>query len=105
MPTPNFTQSTPPTVITDVERRVIFEHFSRRLARFRNTALLYAQAEHPSHPANSALNGPSTKEHQFLQSCQDQVNVWANSLLRDGWAACNEPGGGAMTSLACRVMF
>lgn len=100
MTEPDLTKITPPKELTDEERHTIFQHFFRRLASFRNTALLYASAEFSS--ARDSF--PAGQREKILQSCTREVNTWARDLLRDAWAACAEPGGGVVTLLQINIL-
>lgn len=83
----DLTKVTPPTELTEAERATMFEHISCRLAAHRNKAEMYAQFE--SHLAD----GNDSEKLQVRQAHDAEINRWAQALLENAWAACQEPGG------------
>ncbi|KAF8506363.1 DUF726-domain-containing protein [Hysterangium stoloniferum] len=67
--------------LTDVECLIVFEYFSRRLVDHRNLAVAYADAEQSC-----------SKNEQLRIEYVQEVDRWANEMLRQAWAACDEPG-------------
>ncbi|KAI0831271.1 DUF726-domain-containing protein [Trametes gibbosa] len=77
---------TPPQELSKADARAVFERLSRRLASFRNTAELYANAEAFSVNTGEAF---ATKD-AFV----DVLTDWAQETLKNVWLACHEPDGG-----------
>lgn len=79
---------TPPKDLSQADLTAIFSHICRRLAQYRNTAELYAQIEY----------GLSTLGEQRKATTRDnfieEIDRWAQELLKEVWFACKEPGGG-----------
>jgi hypothetical protein len=68
----------PPSELNKSDKAAIFQHFRRHIARYRNTVELYATAE-ASESSTAFLN---------------EIDTWANDLLKNAWTACNESGKG-----------
>uniref|UniRef100_A0A8H7Y2Z9 DUF726-domain-containing protein n=1 Tax=Psilocybe cubensis TaxID=181762 RepID=A0A8H7Y2Z9_PSICU len=62
---------TPPRDLSDAQKALVFEHFFRRLATYRNTAVIYAILD-------------DTNVTEFEAS----LNVWGQSLLEKAWLVC-----------------
>ena len=76
---------TPPKELSKEERAAVFEHIYRHLARHRNNADRWANAE--------AFNiQDETKKDDFYRGFVELINEWANALLKNAWMACEEPG-------------
>ncbi|KAI0928718.1 hypothetical protein AcW2_004640 [Taiwanofungus camphoratus] len=82
----DLTKVTPPTELNEAECFAVFQHVFRRLAAYRNTAVLYASAEY----SFSAL--PEEQKTYIRNSSVEEVNEWAQELLKHVWIACREPG-------------
>lgn len=62
----------PPPDLRREDKQIVFEHLFRHLAVYTNTARLYAVGE--------------SCEIKF----SEQIDIWANDLLKNAWAACDE---------------
>ncbi|KAH9854179.1 DUF726-domain-containing protein [Lenzites betulinus] len=82
----DLTKVTPPKELSEADNQAVFERLSRRLASFRNTAELYANAE------DYAVN--TKKAFETKDAFVDALNEWAQETLKNVWLACREPGGG-----------
>ncbi|KAF5373629.1 hypothetical protein D9758_000644 [Tetrapyrgos nigripes] len=84
---PNLAEVTPPSQLTESDRRNVFEHLYRRLAVTRNTAELYALTEYNL----STLPEPekTKRKEQFVR----ELNKWAQELLKAAWMVCGDPKG------------
>lgn len=83
-PKSDLSKITPPRELSDAAKLAILEHATRRLASYRNKAELYAQAEAFFAPSKRASKTPDV----FIQ----EIEKWANEMLRDLWTACQEVG-------------
>ncbi|EMD38549.1 hypothetical protein CERSUDRAFT_94077 [Gelatoporia subvermispora B] len=79
---------TPPKELGDDACSVVFQHIYRRLASYRNTAELYAIAE------CSLSSQPEQRRSRIRDDFMQQINKWAQELLKHAWLACREPGPG-----------
>lgn len=82
----DLTKVTPPKELSEADNQAVFERLSRRLASFRNTAELYANAE--------AFAVNTKKAFEKKDAFVDALNEWAQETLKNVWLACREPGGG-----------
>jgi hypothetical protein len=80
----DLTRLAPPTELTSSERNAFFRHFMSRLAAHRNHVEMYARNE-------QLLAAGSDR---IAQHVQVEINRWAQVLLENAWAACQEPGEG-----------
>ena len=80
---------TPPHDLDDGERKPFFEHFFRRLAAYRNQAVLYSVLE-------VSLSATDPKELAAKQF-ESLINDWAQVLLENAWRVVN----GAKSVGAC----
>lgn len=85
----DLTRLTPPN-FSEKEKHAVFQHFFHRLAAYRNTAELYASTEH------ILSSFPEDKKLETKDSFTHEVDQWAQGLLKNAWAACQEPGGGTV---------
>lgn len=78
-PKAELTKVIPPEGLDESQRLAAFNHFFRRLASHRDAFELYALAD-----------------VSLFQSAEQTsiIDKWAQELLRNAWAACQEPGGG-----------
>ncbi|KAL4251752.1 TMCO4 family protein [Abortiporus biennis] len=83
--TTDLTKLVPSTKLDEASRLTIFQHFSRKLASHRNTAILYSELEQFASSENLESH------HAFVV----EINKWAEELHRNAWDACQEPGGGS----------
>ncbi|KAI0341665.1 DUF726-domain-containing protein [Trametopsis cervina] len=89
----DLTKVIPPTELHEPELQSFFQYFLRRIASHRNKAEMFAQNEH-------ALSSARDLESQRIQEAQSaELNNWAQALLENAWAACQEPGGGKCPKL------
>ncbi|KAF8531467.1 DUF726-domain-containing protein [Gautieria morchelliformis] len=70
--------------LSEVERLTVFEYFQRRLADHRNLATLYADQDH----THSNSPQKDSQREEFVK----EINTWGSALLKQAWAACDEPG-------------
>jgi hypothetical protein len=89
----NLTDLTPPK-LDHPERQAFFKHFYHRLAAHRNTAELYAHTEY----ILSSL--PEEQKFQARYQFNQELNRWAQELLKNAWIACQEPGGGGSITIS-----
>lgn len=73
----------PPKYLTDEDKANVFQHLLCRLASYRNTVELYAEAEYAI--ISSEENG-AQRRNQF----NNEIEIWAQSLLEKAWAVCGE---------------
>lgn len=73
----------PPKHLTNEDKANVFQHLLCRLASYRNTVKLYAQAEYAL--ISSEENG-AQRRNQF----SNEVEIWAQDLLEKAWAVCDE---------------
>ncbi|THH10806.1 hypothetical protein EW145_g1066, partial [Phellinidium pouzarii] len=66
------------------QRAVVFEHVHRRLAVHRNNADRWAKAEAFARPGNDA--------DRIYTDFVKEINKWVNTLVKETWVACEEPG-------------
>ena len=85
---PDLTQVTPPKELDSREQDIIFQHIFRRLAAHRNTRVLYAEAE-----ASLSKNGEGLETQISSKEYEKEIDQWANSFLKNVWAACDGQGG------------
>ena len=90
----DLTKVAPPTELSPHERLVIFEHIRTRLNDHRDKTTSYARTERD-------LRGKSSdQKNQEVQDAQTrEIDKWATELLRNIWAACQEPNGGTPANL------
>ena len=86
-PKGDLTNVTPPTSLTEPERSALVQHFARRLAAHRNKAELFAQADFGRGERGDRSDGAK-------EAYDAEIERWAQVLLENAWAACQEPGGG-----------
>jgi hypothetical protein len=79
----------PPKELSDDERNTVFQHFFRRLAQHRNSFEIYALAE----AGYAEVDTSGTQK-----AVSKELDHWAQELLNNAWAACQEPGGGERPS-------
>ncbi|EIN07221.1 DUF726-domain-containing protein [Punctularia strigosozonata HHB-11173 SS5] len=84
----DLTKVTPPQQLAEEERRVVFQHFHRRLAGYRNTVESYALAEQGISPLSSS------KHDRQKEAFVKEIFLWSQKLLEHAWIACLEPEGG-----------
>ncbi|KAF9454668.1 DUF726-domain-containing protein [Macrolepiota fuliginosa MF-IS2] len=77
---------TPPKELSADEKRTVFEHFLRQLARFRNTHEIYALTE--CDLSKLAIDVKEKERDQILKA----LNQWAQDLVKNAWAACGQSG-------------
>lgn len=73
---------TPPKDLSNEQKGLVFEHFFRRLASYRNTAAIYAVLECATAP--SADSSAMTAQDEF----EAVLNAWGQSLLEKAWIVC-----------------
>ena len=83
MPESDLEKLTPPKQLSKEQRKIIFEHIYRRLAVHRNNSERWANYEEFIDPRGSNA--------QIRRDFVEEVNTWANALLKNAWAACKEP--------------
>ncbi|KAG1756608.1 DUF726-domain-containing protein [Suillus paluster] len=81
------------TDLSESEQETVFLHFFRRLAAYRNTIELYALTEAALLQPSGRFNDSRTLE--FSQA----LNTWGQSILKNAWVVCQEPGGGECPTL------
>ncbi|KAH9946142.1 DUF726-domain-containing protein [Epithele typhae] len=81
----DLTQVSTPKELNDEQCAAVLTRLSRHLARFRNTALLYAVAE----AAYARSAGSDRLKKDFI----DSLDTWAREMSSKLWIACREPGG------------
>lgn len=81
MPSSDLSKLTPP-VLDEGERSAFFQHFFRRLAAFRNASDLYAETESVLSPL------PEEESQRNRDAFKEELNVWAQELLKNAWVAC-----------------
>ncbi|KAF6763945.1 DUF726 domain-containing protein [Ephemerocybe angulata] len=83
---------TPPKHLSKPEKLVVFEYFFRQLATFRNTALIYAEAETHYETVEAAKDplGNTKPDVRWRVEYGASLNVWSQALLRNAWVACTE---------------
>ena len=74
---------TPPKSLTDEQKGVVFQHFFRRLADYRNFAVLYGTLECSLAAGND--EDALKKQDEF----ESEISRWAQQLLEKAWIACN----------------
>ncbi|KAI0093665.1 DUF726-domain-containing protein [Irpex rosettiformis] len=92
-PQSDLTKVTPPAELTEPELKAVFQHLKRRLAAHRNHAETYAMNE------LVFTSGDVSKNQQTQEAQCSEINHWAQTLLENAWAACQEPGGGKCPEL------
>ncbi|KAF5315713.1 hypothetical protein D9611_004886 [Ephemerocybe angulata] len=83
---------TPPKHLSKPEKLVVFEYFFRQLTTFRNTALIYAEAETQYETVEAAKDplGNTKPDVRWRIEYGASLNVWSQALLRNAWVACTE---------------
>jgi len=82
----DLTEIIPPTSLEKDRRELLFEYFFRRLARFRNDRLRWAHVEEDLR----AEGDKNLSTH--LEGFGEEIDSWANTLLRGVWATCQLDG-------------
>lgn len=85
MPESDLEKLTPPKNLSKEEKTAVFEHINRHLARHRNNAERWANAE------AFAIQDESERD-KFSRGFAHLIDEWANALLKNAWMACDEPG-------------
>ena len=78
-------QITPPKELLQHDSDIIFEHFFRRLAAYRNTAVLFSELE-ANFSSASEKDTAKTKERSI-----EALNSWAQKLLEHAYLVCGQP--------------
>lgn len=74
-------QITPPKHIS-TQKSLVFQHFYRMLAEYRNTLVLYAVME--CSESGDAVHEALTKQRDI----ERDINTWAQRLLAKAWIVC-----------------
>ncbi|OCH95558.1 DUF726-domain-containing protein [Obba rivulosa] len=82
----DLTKLTPPKELSDEACSIVFQYIYRRLASYRNTAELYAMAEY------ALSSQPERLKSRIRDEFIEEMNNWAQDLLKHAWLACREPG-------------
>ncbi|PPQ63049.1 hypothetical protein CVT24_005903 [Panaeolus cyanescens] len=77
---------TPPQTLTKEQRELVFEHLFRKLATYRNTAVLYASLEAALCSDDESEDGVNLKRQKAFE---DALNKWAQSLADKAWSVCH----------------
>lgn len=75
-------QIMPPKELSVEDKDIVFQHFLRRLAVFRNTHEVYARME-----CDLSDLAADTKEATRQQAIE-ATNQWSQDLLQKAWAVC-----------------
>ena len=90
--TSNLTNVVTPKELTNEQCAAVLTRLSRNLARFRNTAYLYATTE-------TSLTGGSRSEVRLKDEFVHELDAWTQDMIKNLWLACREPGGGMSVKL------
>ncbi|KAJ7581215.1 DUF726-domain-containing protein [Mycena floridula] len=88
MATSDLEKLTPAKELTNEDRHTVFEHIFRRLAKYRNTAELYALMEYNSSTV------PERQKTRRRDSFNGDLNKWAQGLLEHAWIICDQEAAG-----------
>jgi len=80
--------------LSDVDRLVVFEYFSRRLVDHLNIAISYAKYEFKC-----------SKQSRTANEQMRQVTKWAEEMLKHAWAACDKPSSSGLNQLLFPMMI
>lgn len=68
---------TPPRDLSDDQKKAVFNLFFRRLAQYRNSAVLHSDLE-------SSVDRSKEKQGAF----ESEINLWAQHVLEKAWIVC-----------------
>ncbi|EFI28344.1 DUF726 domain-containing protein [Coprinopsis cinerea okayama7 len=90
-PSTSLEKITPPKSLGRDAKRVVFDHLSRQLAAFRNTATLYADMEMGTLEQGESMDPDVQREMEgWRREYKEALNEWVQGFLRKAWVVCYE---------------